>query len=294
MFEITPNLARKLIAQQFPEFSHFDIQPVKLQGHDNRTFRLGNDMQIRMPTAESYALKVSKEQNLLPKLNPHLSIAIPEPIKMGTPSNDYPFHFSIYKWLNGESANSLELTDSQLEGLAFDLANFLNELQSIDTSEGLEPGLHNYWRGDHIGVYDIQARIQIAQLDAVIDSKKVLALWEAAMTTQWNQPPVWIHGDIASGNILIQGGILSAVIDFVGMAIGDPACDLVIAWTLFKNKSKVIFQNNMNLDDNTWLRAKAWALWKATFELCQMKDLSAEKTLIQKGIIQKILNDSRN
>lgn len=78
------------------------------------------------------------------------------------------------------------------------------------------------------------------------------------------------------------------------MAIGDPACDLVIAWTLFKNKSKVIFQNNMNLDDNTWLRAKAWALWKATFELSQMKDLSTEKTLIQKGIIQKILNDSRN
>lgn len=167
-------------------------------------------------------------------------------------------------------------------------------MECIDTSEGLEPGLHNYWRGDHIGVYDIQARSQIAQLDAVIDSKKMLALWDSAMATQWNQPSVWIHGDMAAGNILIQDGTLSAVIDFGGMAIGDPACDLVIAWTLLKNKSKVIFQNNMNLDDNTWLRAKAWEPRKATFELCQMKDLSTEKTLIQKGIIQKILNDSRN
>lgn len=143
-------------------------------------------------------------------------------------------------------------------------------------------------------MYDGQVRIQISQLDVAIDSKIALALWDSAMATQWNQSPVWIRGDMASGNILIQDGTLSAVIDFGGMAIGDPASDLVIAYTLFKNKSKVIFQNNMNLDDNTWLRAKAWALRKATFELCQMKDLSTEKTLIQKDIIQKILNDSRN
>jgi aminoglycoside phosphotransferase (APT) family kinase protein len=291
MFEITPNLTRKLITQQFPEFSHLDIQPVKLQGHDNRTFRLGNDMLIRMPTAESYALKVSKEQSLLPKLKPSLSIAIPEPLKMGTPSHEYPFHFSIYKWLNGESMNSLELTDSQLEGLAFDLANFLKEFQCIDTSEGLEPGLHNYWRGDHIRVYDDQARTQIDQLDAVIDSKKALALWNFAMTTRWNHPPVWIHGDMASGNILIQDGKLAAVIDFGGTAVGDPACDLVIAWTLFKNTSRAIFKEHINLDEHTWLRAKAWAMWKATFELCKAPDNSSLFRENQYKIIAGILNE---
>lgn len=287
---ITPFLVRQLITEQFPAFSNLSIDPVKVQGHDNRTFRLGPDMLIRMPTAESYALKVPKEQELLPKLAQHLSLPIPAPLNMGSPSKDYPYPFSIYKWMEGESANSLTIDDESLEYIAGQLAKFLNELQSIDSVEGPEPGLHNWYRGAHVSVYDAQARTQIQELETVIDSASSLRLWEQALTSKWEKRPVWIHGDFASGNILIQDNKLSAVIDFGGMGVGDPACDLVIAWTFLKGKSRDIFIREMDLDSDTWARARAWALWKATFELCQIEDKNSAGAKTQKRIIDEVIN----
>ena len=81
------------------------------------------------------------------------------------------------------------------------------------------------------------------------------------------------------------------MIDFGGNGVGDPACDLVIAWTFLKNKSRDIFRQEMNLDEDTWLRAKAWALWKATFELCELQDLSSNEALIQKAMIEDMLDN---
>ncbi len=145
----TPDLARKVIAEQFPEYSNLPITDVEKQGYDNRTYRFGDHMLIRMPTAKTYALKVPKEQELLPQLAKRLSLNIPAPIKMCKPSADYPYPFSIYKWLPGKSINLLMLTDQEKEQLAFDLAKFLKELQSITDVAGLELGQHNWWRGDH-------------------------------------------------------------------------------------------------------------------------------------------------
>lgn len=289
--KITPSLVEKLIKNQFPEFAHLNIQSVKIQGHDNRTFRLGSDMLLRMPTAEAYALKVPKEQELLPLLQPHLTIAIPTPLKMGHPSDDYPFPFSIYKWLDGESANSVSIDDGSLECIALDLADFLKELQRIDASHGTLPGLHNWYRGAHVSVYDKGARSQIEQLSGLIDRDKAMMLWEQAMLTKWQKPPVWIHGDFSSSNILIQDNKLSGVIDFGGMGIGDPACDLVIAWTFLKDRSREVFKQNVSMDEDTWLRARAWCLWKATFELCNITDKTSLDALRQKQIISDVLSD---
>ena len=149
---ITLPLVQQLIKEQFPEFSELSIQPVKVQGHDNRSFRLGNDMLIRIPTDEAYALKVPKEQKILPQIAPHLSVAIPVPLKLGKPSDACPFHFSIYQWLDGESANHVQIDPKHKESLARALAGFLKELQSIDPKDGPTPGQHNWWRGDHVGV----------------------------------------------------------------------------------------------------------------------------------------------
>ena len=261
---LNPDLARRLIAEQFPEYASLPIVDVEKQGHDNRTYRLRHHMLIRMPTAADCALKVPKEQELLPRLAKRLSLSIPAPIKMGNPSSDYPYPFSIYKWLPGKSINLL-MTDQYKEQLAFDLAKFLKELQAISGVEGLEPGQHNWWRGDHVSVYDKGAREQIAELAEIIDPSKALALWDRASATKWDKKPVWIHGDFAIGNILMEDGKLSAVIDFGSAAVGDPACDLVIAWTYLSGKSREIFIDEMDMDQDTWLRARAWALWKATF-----------------------------
>ncbi|PPE03404.1 aminoglycoside phosphotransferase family protein [Holospora curviuscula] len=288
--DITPDLARKLIAEQFPEYPSLPIVDVEKQGHDNRTYRLGNHMLIRMPTAEDYALKVPKEQELLPQLAKRFSVSIPAPIKMGKPSTDYPYPFSIYKWLPGKSINLLTLTAQDKEQLAFDLAKFLKKLQVITDVEGPDPGQHNWWRGDHVSVYGKGAREQIAELVEIIDASKALALWGRACETKWDKKPVWIHGDFAIGNILMDSGKLSAVIDFGGAAVGDPACDLVIAWTYLFGKAREIFISEMDMDTDTWLRARAWTLWKATFELCQIADKNSPEAGLQKRIIDEVMN----
>ena len=286
----TLNLARKIIAEQFPEYADLPITDVEKQGHDNRTYRLGEHMLIRMPTAADYALKVPKEQELLPQLAKRLSVNIPAPIKMGNPSIDYPYPFSIYKWLPGKSINLLTLTAQDKERLAFDLAKFLKELQAITDVERPEPGQHNWWRGDHVSVYDKGAREQIAELAEIIDASKSSALWDKACATRWNKAPIWIHGDFAIGNILMDGEKLSAVIDFGGASVGDPACDLVIAWTYLSGKAREIFISEMDMDSDTWLRARAWALWKATFELCQITDKRSHEAEAQKRIIGEVAN----
>lgn len=288
---LSPDLARKLIAEQFPEYASLPIVDVEKQGHDNRTYRLGEQMLIRMPTAADYALKVPKEQELLPGLAKSLSVSITAPIKMGKPSADYPYPFSIYKWLSGKSINLLTLTDQEKEQLAFDMAKFLKELQAIMDIKGPEPGQHNWWRGDHVSVYDKGAREQIAELAEIIDAGQASVLWDKACTTKWNNHPIWIHGDFAIGNILMDGGKLSAVIDFGGVAVGDPACDLVIAWTYLSGKAREIFISEMAMDSDTWLRARAWALWKATFELCQIADKNSPEAKTQKIIIAETIND---
>ncbi|MCX7114309.1 MAG: aminoglycoside phosphotransferase family protein [Gammaproteobacteria bacterium] len=289
-FDITADLAHQLIAEQFPEYAHLPITSVEQQGHDNRTYRLGNDLLIRMPTAESYALKVPIEEALLPKLASHLTVSIPVPIKMGTASQTYPYPFSIYKWLEGRSINLLVVDNDCLENLASDLVRFLKELQSIDNVDGPAPGQHNWWRGDHVSVYDKGAREQISALSTVINERQAIELWERACKTKWDKSPVWVHGDFAIGNMLLKDNKLSAIIDFGGMALGDPACDLVIAWTFLNGKARDIFVQEMNLDENTWLRARAWALWKATFQLCQIADKKSPEALIQKRIIEDVIH----
>jgi aminoglycoside phosphotransferase (APT) family kinase protein len=190
----TIDLARKLIAKQFPECAGLPITDVEKQGHDNRTYRLDDHMLIRMSTAADYALKVSKEQELLPQLAKRLSINIPAPIKTGNPSADYPFPFSIYKWLSGKSINLLTLAAQDKEQLAFDLAKFLKELQAITDVAGPEPGQHNWWRGDHVSVYDKGAREQIAEPAEIIDASKALALWGQACISKMDMDPdTWLR-----------------------------------------------------------------------------------------------------
>lgn len=287
--EITLPLVAELVAEQFPQWADLPIRPVDTSGWDNRTFRLGNEMSVRLPSAGRYESQVKKEQKWLPVLAPHLSITIPAPVVIGQPSKNYPWNWSIYRWIEGISANALSIENSQFNLLASNLAQFLNELHKIDTASGPAAGLHNFFRGQSPSVYDTETRSAIIELRSFIDVETVTSLWETAISSKWDNNPVWIHGDFGAGNILIKNGRLEAIIDFGCTGIGDPACDLVIAWIFLKGESRKVFRNHLSLDSNTWARARGWALWKALITIAQLEDKTSPEAVKQNQVINDII-----
>ncbi|MEH7380537.1 aminoglycoside phosphotransferase family protein [Bacillus sp. JJ1533] len=261
MVMINTEIVKRLINEQFPEWSHLEIRPVKVSGNDNRTFHLGDYMSVRLPSSEHYAPQVEKEQKWLPKLAKGLTLPISTPIAKGNPSAEYPYPWSVYKWIEGETLTQKNINDSSQ--IARDLAAFLIELQSIDASDGPIAGAHNFYRGGDIAVYNQESRDAINQNKDRLDAPLLNEIWERALDSKWNSDPVWVHGDIAPGNILVKNGNLSAIIDFGILGVGDPACDAAMAWTFFDAKSRKIFKHTLAMDEETWNRARGWALWKA-------------------------------
>ncbi len=262
---IDATLVRRLVAAQFPQWADLPIRPVELDGWDNTTFRLGEDKSVRLPSAAAYAPQVEKEHRWLPRLAPLLPLPIPAPLARGEPGEGYPFSWSVYRWLDGATAMTGRIDD--VVEFAGTLAEFLTALRRIDPAGGPQPGRHNFFRGGPLTVYDAETRQAIAALAGRIDAGAATAAWEAALAARWHGPPVWFHGDVAAGNLLVEGGRLSAVIDFGTSGVGDPSCDLAIAWTFFDEESRDAFRAALRPDDATWKRGRGWALWKALITL---------------------------
>jgi aminoglycoside phosphotransferase (APT) family kinase protein len=222
--ETDATLVRRLIAAQFPAWEHLPIRPVERGGWDNRTFHLGDDMTVRLPSAEAYAAQVDKEHRWLPRLAPSRLLPIPAPLAKGNPGNGYPWHWSVYRWLEGDIATIDRIADTR--EFAATLAHFLACLHCIDPSGGPAPGPHNFYRGGPLATYDAETRRVIATLSGTIDRATATAVWEAALAATWHGSPVWLHGDVSAANLLVTGGRLCAVIDFGCSGVGDPACDL--------------------------------------------------------------------
>ncbi len=254
-------LVRRLVAAQFPRWASLPVTAVEPGGWDNRSFRLGETMIVRLPSAAAYAPQIEKEQRWLPKLCSFLPLEIPTPLAIGEPAQGYAWHWSIYRWIDGEVAARERISD--LSDFARSLARFLIALQRIDPTGAPHAGPDNFHRGGSLRVYDAETRRAIALLRHDIDSAAATAVWEAASGTNWERSPVWIHGDVCAGNLLVREGRLSAVIDFGLLAVGDPACDLSIAWTLLDSESRRIFRAMLCFDADTWTRARGWTLWKA-------------------------------
>ena len=246
-------------------------------------------MSVRLPSAASYVAAVEKEQRWLPVLAPLLPLAIPVPLGIGGPGHGYPWPWSVYRWLEGEPAT--REGDSDLSGLASDLATFLIALQRIDAREGPPAGAHNFFRGAPLDVYDAQTRRAVADLGDAIEGGAALAAWDAALGAHWRGPPVWVHGDIAPGNLLLREGRLAAVIDFGTSAVGDPACDLVIAWTFLSGQSRETFRALMPADSRMWARARGWALWKAVIVLAGHAKTNAPEARNSRYVLNEVLAD---
>jgi len=290
--DINVSLVRRLLAAQFPQWADLPIKPVEISGIDNRTFHLGAQMTVRLPSAAPYALQVEKEHRWLPKLAPLLPLPIPFPLAKGAPADGYPWQWSVYRWLEGETAAAERIAD--LRQFATALADFLTALQQINSAGGPPPGRHNFFRGGPLTVYDAETRQAIAALDGRIDTAAASAVWEAALAATWHGSPVWLHGDVAAGNLLVKGGRLSAVIDFGTSGVGDPSCDLAIAWTLFGGESRDAFRAALQLDDATWARGRGWTLWKGLITLAEHIDTHPLEAGRARRTIDEVLTDHKH
>jgi aminoglycoside phosphotransferase (APT) family kinase protein len=256
---------RGLVADQFPQWADLPVRPVANGGWDNWTFHLGDAMLARLPSAAEYALAVDKEQRWLPALAPRLPLAIPAPLAKGQPGAGYPFAWSVYHWLDGEPASAERINDSVR--FAVDLADFLAALQSVDTTDAPRPGKHNWFRGGTLRTYDGLAQRALTALDGHVDIDLARTIWKNALDARWDGVESWFHGDLAQGNLLLNGGELAAVIDFGTCGVGDPSCDYAIAWTLLTADGRRVFRKRLSVDDAAWARGRGWALWK-TLDTC--------------------------
>jgi aminoglycoside phosphotransferase (APT) family kinase protein len=287
--DITAELVARLVADQFPQWGDLPIRPVENDGIDNTTFRLGETMSVRLPSSESYVGQVDKEHRWLPFLAPQLPLPIPQPLARGVPGSGFPRPWSVYRWIEGTPLAAGGVTD--ITTLAADLADFLAALYKVDPAGGPGPGQHNFFRGGPLAVYDGETRDALAALEGHIDTVLAAEVWETALRASWDGTPVWFHGDAQPGNLLVQDGRLSAVIDFGTSGVGDPACDTTIAWTFLSGASSRVFAERLPFGEATWARGRGWAIWKAMIVLVHDLRADPEEAEVGKRVIEAILTD---
>ncbi len=256
---IDASLVDRLVRAQFPAWAGLPIEPVHPAGTDNAIFRLGADLAVRLPRIPGAAGQVAKEHRWLPRLAPFLPLDIPVPLGKGTPAEDYPWSWSVYRWLAGTDLTVEPVADPHQTATA--VGHFITALQRIDPTDGPHPGDHNFFRGVPLARRDTPTRAAIGSLHSTLDTRAVTAVWEATLDAPvWPGPPVWLHGDILPGNLLARAGRLTGVIDFGGLGVGDPACDVMVAWTVLSTESRDVFRAVVGIDDATWARGRGWAL----------------------------------
>lgn len=259
--EIDEHLVRNLLKSQCPQWVDLPIVPIKSSGTDNALFRLGNAYVIRLPRTEwepgSNNDKINKEYEWLPRIAKCLKTPISYPIFKGEPDTQYPYHWLITHWAEG--CNPDFENQDEYEELAKDLAGFLNDFHKIQMGNGPHSR-----RGIRLNEKELdeETRSAMNQLESEIDISAITDLWDQlSHIPYWSKKPVWVHGDFLPGNIIVQNNRLSAVLDFSDLGVGDPACDLVIAWALLNPRSRKVFREHLEgIDNDTWERGRGWAL----------------------------------
>jgi aminoglycoside phosphotransferase (APT) family kinase protein len=254
--EIDEALVRRLLAEQFPEWADLPLSRVEPAGTVNAIFRLGDELSVRLPRRKGRAEPGSKELDWLPKLAPQLPLEIPVPVAQGRPSRAYPWFWDVYTWVEGETepVEAIEAVQA-----ARDLAALVGALQRVNPA-GAPQG-----RGVPLAQRDEEIRYWLARFDG---DPLVSEEWERALAAPpWEGPPVWHHGDLDVRNWLVRAGRICAVIDWGSMGVGDPACDVMVAWKLHSREARDAFRKALPTDDATWERARGWALSQAVAAL---------------------------
>ncbi len=285
---IDVSLIKQILSAQFPQWANLPLLPVQSDGTDNVIYRLGPDKCIRLPRLPSAAEQIRKEQRWLPHLASKLPLAIPNVLGIGSPCEDYPWPWSVCRWIDGENAAITQISD--LRQTVIDLATFIRSLHQIDSAGG--PASR---RGLPLSTQDHAVRNALKSHHNFINTAELREIWEECLQAPlWDKSPVWIHGDLLPANLLIQDGKLSAIIDFGLMGIGDPACDLIPAWSLLTSDTRDIFRTTLDVENATWERGRGWALSIALIILPYYWDTNPGLVAVAKRMISEISNEARS
>jgi aminoglycoside phosphotransferase (APT) family kinase protein len=268
---IDVGLVRGLVDRALPQYADLPVQPLGSSGSTNALFRLGEDLLVRLPRQPGGSSTIAKEARWLPLLAPSLPVAVPEVVAVVEPDGGYPERWSVVRWLVGEHPDVVDPetpVDPRREGLAADLAELVTALGHADVpTDALDDPDLRWYRGDPLATMDAVTRQHIERCrslgDFGFDLDAAERLWGEALSLPGahdRAAPRWYHGDLAAENLLVRGGRLSALLDFGGLSVGDPAVDLIVAWEILDPPARELFRSQLGVDDATWLRGRAWAL----------------------------------
>jgi aminoglycoside phosphotransferase (APT) family kinase protein len=282
--DIDADLAGRLVAEQFPQLADLPVRAVPSTGTVNAIYRLGDRLCARLPRVRTWARDLDKEWRWLPRLAPRLSLRVPEPVARGRPTDSYPFSWAIYGWIDGQQYADALVDDERRA--AGELAQFVRELRRIDPAGAPRGGRRP------LRELDTATRSAIESARGFIDSNAATAAWERALQAPaWTGAPVWIHCDLLRPNLLVRDGRLCAVIDFGGAGIGDPAADVIAAWSVFGRAGRGVFRAALEVDDGTWNRARGFALHQAALIIPYYGETNPGFVAPAKRTIEEILAD---
>ncbi len=282
---IEPSLVRGLIAAQFPQWADLPVEAVEASGTANAIYRLGADKSVRLPRTEGSAADVATEHRWLPRLAPRLPFPVPLPLAQGVPCEAFPRPWSVHTWLEGTNPGPGDASSSS-ELLAADLAEFVLALRRIAPTDA-PPA----YRAEPLASRDRATREALAALDGVVDRENTTAAWTDSLAAPpFTARPVWAHGDLQPGNVLVADGRLTAVIDFGCTGLADPAVDLIAAWYLLTAGAREAFRTAVAADDATWTRGRGWALSIALMELAHYRESNPVMARIAAHVIEEAVS----
>ncbi|POX56917.1 phosphotransferase [Streptomyces sp. Ru71] len=282
-----PDLVRRLVRGQFPQWAHLTVTRLASGGTVNAIYRLGPGLTVRLPLLPGGAESLDDEARRLSRLAPLLPVPIPEAVALGEPAEGYPYRWAVHRWLDGEVLT--EGTGSK--ELARDLASFVTALREVPV-----PGGPPAYRGAPLRTADAETRSWLEKLRATgepFDTDALLTAWETALQTpEWTGRPRWTHSDLMPSNLLGADGRLTAVLDFETAGVGDPAVDLIPAWNLLTPAARQVFRDAVDVDDATWARGRGWALSMAVTQLPYYRHTNPVISANARYVLRQIL-DSR-
>lgn len=287
--EVDEALVRRLLESQLPGLADLPLTRIEAWGTSHVIFRLGSHLSVRLPKIGWAARQGEKERRWLPALAPHLAVEVPVPVALGEPAAGYPLPWYVAPWLEGESPAAPGSIDRCR--LALELAAFVRALQRIDATGAPQPARGK--RGGSLAGADAVTRRRAEDLRDEVDVDALLAVWGAGVRAPaWKGPHVWVHGDLMDGNLLVCDGHLSGVIDWGGLIAGDPAAELMVAWSFFDADSRAVYRDALGfVDDDLWLRGRAWAASAAILALPYYRDTNPDIVARSWRAVREVLAD---